>query len=129
MNGMRIVGEFTWDDNPYSVRECIEAWENSDCGDLIDQEFLYRMSGFARTYWVDELESAYLVDCLVLAGLAESKGEAKKFIKGGAVKMNGLRCCNEKKQVVSDHDDLLYGRYLVLKLGKASLCILIQNPK
>lgn len=117
-----IVGEFTFqNDNPYSVRQCIDAWSESGCGDRIDREFLFRMSGWCRTYWIDGLGP--LAECMVLLNLAESKSEAKKFIKAGAVKLNGRLIKDERYQV--SKNDLLYGLYVFIKKGKGSIGILM----
>ena len=57
-----------------------------------------------------------LIDALVAAGLAKSKSEARTFIQGGSVAING------NKAEALDHpiagDDLLYGRFTILRRGK-----------
>lgn len=57
-----------------------------------------------------------LIDALVAAGLAKSKSEARTFIQGGSVTVNG------NKIEALDHalagDDLLYGRFSILRRGK-----------
>jgi tyrosyl-tRNA synthetase len=57
-----------------------------------------------------------LLEGLVEAGLAKSKGEGKTFIADGAVKINGKRVDNVSHVLASA--DKLFGRFTVLKRGK-----------
>jgi len=56
-----------------------------------------------------------LGDALVLAGLAPSKGEAKRLVQGGGVAVNNRRA-NDVRQVISP-SDLIDGHLLVLRKG------------
>ena len=57
-----------------------------------------------------------LVDLSVLAGLATSKGEARRLIQGGGVYLNNRRI-GEASQPVSAND-ALHGKFLVLRRGQ-----------
>jgi tyrosyl-tRNA synthetase len=57
-----------------------------------------------------------LVDLSVLAGLAASKGEARRLIQGGGVYLNNRRV-GEASQAVSAND-ALHGKFLVLRRGQ-----------
>ena len=57
-----------------------------------------------------------LVDLSVLAGLAASKGEARRLIEGGGVYLNNRRI-GEASQPVSTND-ALHGKFLVLRRGQ-----------
>ena len=57
-----------------------------------------------------------LVDLSVLAGLAASKGEARRLIAGGGVYLNNRRV-GEASQPVSAND-ALHGKFLVLRRGQ-----------
>src|SRR6184192_1555298 len=54
-------------------------------------------------------------DALVLAGLAPSKGEAKRLVQGGGVAVNNRRA-NDVRQVIFP-SDLIDGHLLVLRKG------------
>ena len=56
-----------------------------------------------------------LGDALVLAGLAPSKGEAKRLVQGGGVAVNNRRA-NDVRQVIFP-SDLIDGHLLVLRKG------------
>ena len=61
-------------------------------------------------------EGAALVDLLVEAGVASSKGDARRAIEGGGVYLN-----NERAESVDDRvtvDTAIEGRYLVIRKGK-----------
>ncbi|EEI17775.1 tyrosine--tRNA ligase [Corynebacterium lipophiloflavum] len=57
-----------------------------------------------------------IVDLLVGAGLADSKGAARRSIKEGGVYANNERV--ESEDFVPAADDFLHGRWLVLRRGK-----------
>jgi tyrosyl-tRNA synthetase len=61
-------------------------------------------------------KSMSMVDFSVLAGLAPSKGEARRLIEAGGIYLNNRRI-NDAKQSVS-LDDSLHGRFLVLRRGQ-----------
>ncbi len=57
-----------------------------------------------------------VVDLLVLAGLAQSKGEARRTIGEGGAYLNNVRVTDP--ELTPSHDDLLAGGWLVLRRGK-----------
>ncbi|MFL6232606.1 MAG: tyrosine--tRNA ligase [Thermoanaerobaculia bacterium] len=57
-----------------------------------------------------------LVDLLVAAGLAPSKGEARRAIQGGGIYLNNRRVGEEKKAVTPD--DAIGGELIVLRKGR-----------
>ena len=64
-----------------------------------------------------ELNSGLLFeDLLVAAHAASSKREAREFINGNSVSINGVKCTDIAK--VFDKKDTLFGQYIVLKRGK-----------
>jgi tyrosyl-tRNA synthetase len=64
------------------------------------------------------LESANnsLIDALVAANLAKSKSEARTFIQGGSVTINGNKADTLEHQLAGD--DRLFGRFTILRRGK-----------
>jgi tyrosyl-tRNA synthetase len=59
-----------------------------------------------------------VVDLLVEAGVAASRGEARRAIEGGGVYVNNRRVASFDSALGSD--DLIGGRFLVLRRGKKS---------
>ncbi len=57
-----------------------------------------------------------IVDLSVLAGLAASKGEARRLLEGGGVYLNNRRISEANLFVSVDHS--LHGRFLVLRRGQ-----------
>ena len=57
-----------------------------------------------------------LIDALVAANLAKSKSEARTFIQGGSVAVNGSKV-DALEHVISG-EELLYGRFTILRRGK-----------
>ena len=63
-----------------------------------------------------------LVEILVLSGLCPSKGQARKDIEGGGVYVNNTREAAFQRAIKTD--DLLFGKYLLLRKGKRSYVVL-----
>jgi tyrosyl-tRNA synthetase len=59
---------------------------------------------------------APIVELLVLAGLCPSKGQARKDLEGGGIYLNNIRVAEVARSVTAD--DLLFGKYLLLRKGK-----------
>ena len=65
-----------------------------------------------------------LVPLLVDTGLASSRGDARRALEQGAVSVNGDRA--QPGRVIGK-DDLLHGRYVVLRKGKKSYAVLVRE--
>jgi tyrosyl-tRNA synthetase len=63
-----------------------------------------------------------LTDALVLAGLSQSKGQAKKDIEGGGVYINNVKCAEVAKTLTPS--DLLFGKHVLLRKGKRTYAVL-----
>lgn len=57
-----------------------------------------------------------LIDALVAAGLAKSKSEARTFIQGGSVAINGAKADAIDHQIAGE--ERLFGRFTILRRGK-----------
>ena len=62
-----------------------------------------------------ESDGFTLGDALVLAGLAPSKGEAKRLVQGGGVAVNNVRADDPRRSISAA--DFIDGRVLVLRKG------------
>ncbi|WP_433548281.1 tyrosine--tRNA ligase [Streptomyces sp. CA-294286] len=60
-----------------------------------------------------------VVDLLIAAGLAPSKGGARRTVKEGGAYVNNVKVAAEDAEVTADQ--LLHGRWLVLRKGKKNL--------
>jgi tyrosyl-tRNA synthetase len=63
-----------------------------------------------------------LVEALVHSGLSTSKGQARKEIEGGGIYVNNIRESGFQRNVTTN--DLLFGRYLLLRKGKRNYVVL-----
>ena len=63
-----------------------------------------------------------LAELLVHAGLCPSKGQARKDIEGGGIYLNNIRVSEASRAVGTN--DLLFGRYLLLRKGRRSYVLL-----
>ncbi|HWX21870.1 MAG TPA: tyrosine--tRNA ligase [Candidatus Binatia bacterium] len=63
-----------------------------------------------------------LVEVLVHSGLSPSKGQARKDIEGGGVNLNNVREGDFQRPVTVN--DLLFGKYLLLRKGKKNYVVL-----
>ncbi len=66
-----------------------------------------------------------LVELLVVAGLATSKGQARKDVEGGGVYINNIREANFQRHATSS--DLLFGKYILLRKGKRNYVAVIAK--
>lgn len=62
-----------------------------------------------------------LVDLLVHAALATSKGQARKDIEQGGININNVREANAQRAVTTN--DLLFGKHLLLRKGKRNYAV------
>jgi tyrosyl-tRNA synthetase len=63
-----------------------------------------------------------LTDLLVHAGLAASKGQARKDIEGGGIYVNNLRVTETGRAITTA--DLLFGRHVLLRKGKRTYAVI-----
>jgi tyrosyl-tRNA synthetase len=63
-----------------------------------------------------------LVELLVHSGLCPSKGQARKDVEGGGVNLNNVREASFQRAVTTN--DLLFGKYVLLRKGKRNYVVL-----
>jgi tyrosyl-tRNA synthetase len=63
-----------------------------------------------------------LVEALVIAGLCPSKGQARKDVEGGGVNINNVREASIQRALTTN--DLLFGKYILLRKGKRNYVVL-----
>jgi tyrosyl-tRNA synthetase len=63
-----------------------------------------------------------VLDVLVHSGLAPSKGQARKDVEGGGIYLNNVRVAEISRRITTD--DLLFGKYLLLRKGKRTYVVL-----
>jgi tyrosyl-tRNA synthetase len=91
----------------------------------VTEELFHDVAGEVPT---KELEPAKLAgagvaltDLLVHAGLATSKGQARKDIEGGGISVNNLRADAVRPVTAAD---LLFGKFLLLRKGKRTYAVI-----
>jgi tyrosyl-tRNA synthetase len=73
----------------------------------------------------DELAGGVdLVPLLVEAGLASSKGDARRSIDQGAVSVNGVKAADG---ATLGPQDVMHGRYVLLRKGKKTYALLVAR--
>ena len=94
--------------------------------DGVTEEIFHDVAGEVPT---KDLEKAKLDDTgtpigdlVVLAGLASSKGAARKDLDAGGIYLNNVRVSGHTRSVTSA--DLLFGKYLLLRKGKKSYAVI-----
>ncbi|WP_282202900.1 tyrosine--tRNA ligase [Kitasatospora fiedleri] len=88
-------------------------------GDLADLEPATLAAALAEVPKAMVAELGQLVDLLVESGLAPSRSGARRTIKEGGAYLNNAKVTDE--EAVATTDDLLHGRWLVLRRGKRNL--------
>jgi len=81
---------------------------------------------------LDGMDSTYiegadcgLLDAMAEAGLAASKGAARKLIKGGGVRLNGVSVADHEAEIVAA--EALHGKYHLLRRGKKTWHLLVHK--
>lgn len=67
-------------------------------------------------------DGAALIDLLVQSGLSPSKGQARRDLEAGGISVNNVRARGLDQRV--RNEDLVFGRYLLLRKGKKSYAAL-----
>ena len=70
-------------------------------------------------------EGLWLPELLHEAGLAQSRGQARKDVKGGGVYVNGKRIDDEQHKLTTS--DLMFGKYVLLRRGKRNYAVVIAG--
>ena len=68
------------------------------------------------------LDGLLLIDALAQSGLAKSRGDARRTIEGRGAYVNNVRQSDVGRTLGTD--DLLHGRYVVLRKGRHDLHVL-----
>lgn len=66
-------------------------------------------------------EGLWLPELLHEAGLAQSRGQARKDVKGGGVYVNGKRIDDEQHKLTTN--DLMFEKYVLLRRGKRNYAV------
>ena len=72
-----------------------------------------------------EAASVGLLDALAEAGLAQSRGAARKLVQGNGLRVNGVLEGDIERQL--DWQDALFGRFYLLRRGKKSWHLLVRG--
>lgn len=88
-------------------------------GELGDLEPATLAAALAEVPKASVTELGQIVDLLVEVGLAPSRSAARRTIKEGGAYLNNAKVTDE--EAVPAADDLLHGRWLVLRRGKRNL--------
>ncbi|MFF7634596.1 tyrosine--tRNA ligase [Kitasatospora sp. NPDC008050] len=88
-------------------------------GDLAELEPATLTSALAEVPKASVTELAPMADLLVAVGLAPSRSAARRTLKEGGAYLNNAKVADE--DAVPTMDDLLHGRWLVLRRGKRNL--------
>lgn len=92
----------------------------------IDQAVFGDVVGEVPTFPVPRTQLAEgglaLVDLLITADLCPSRGQARRDIDGGGIYLNNERCADAARQVTGQ--DLLFGRYLLLRKGRKRYAVI-----
>ncbi|MDX6563446.1 MAG: tyrosyl-tRNA synthetase, partial [Gaiellales bacterium] len=89
--------------------------------DSLTREQLTALAGEIPTTHT-EIAGRDAIDLLVETGLASSKGEARRLIAGGGIYVNDVALPESR---VLGADDLLHGRYTMLRKGKRQRHLLV----
>ena len=70
-------------------------------------------------------EGLWLPELLHEAGLAQSRGQARKDVKGGGLYVNGKRIDDEQHKLTTS--DLMFEKYVLLRRGKRNYAVVIAS--
>lgn len=98
-----------------AARRITESLFSGQLADLTEND-LEQLAQDGMPGVVLDAANGSLIDALVAAGLAKSKSEARTFISGGSVAINGAKADALDHQIAGD--ERLYGRFTILRRGK-----------
>jgi tyrosyl-tRNA synthetase len=112
------------DDGLASANRASETLFGGEIDHLSDKELLSIFQDVpSQTIPRTQLEQGMsIVDAVVLAGLAKSKGEARRTLENGGIYVNNRRCESVDKKLALD--DLASESVIVLRSGKKSYALL-----
>ena len=95
--------------------ECKKMSEVLFSGEIksLSQDAIEELFG---SFKVAQPEGLLLEDLLIAIKAASSKREAREFINGNSISINGEKCTDLTKVVTKK--DSLFGKYVVIKRGK-----------
>ncbi|HLX52617.1 MAG TPA: hypothetical protein VKR58_01660 [Aquella sp.] len=119
---MQII---TWEDNPWDVTTCINAFEKFRSDKTLDLDFFHKMSGFMNTISLDQSEhkSMRSSDLLVHIKITDSISESNRLIKNGGVKFNTQPFKNMMQPLGTIQ--LFLNQWLLIQFGKSQAGIII----
>ncbi|MCC9312397.1 tyrosine--tRNA ligase [Kitasatospora sp. RB6PN24] len=88
-------------------------------GELAELEAATLAAALAEVPRAEVSELVPIADLLVAVGLAPSRSAARRTLKEGGAYLNNAKVADE--EAVPSEDDLLHGRWLVLRRGKRNL--------
>lgn len=120
----RLVHGQTALDGAIKASEILFGAEIGDTSEAVFQDVVGEIP--TKPVSPDRLEGAgtALTELLVHAGLAPSKGQARKDIEGGGIYVNNLKSPADAPNRALTHMDLLFGKYVLLRKGKRSYAVL-----
>ena len=62
-----------------------------------------------------------VIDLLINMNIASSKREAREYVTGNAISINGVKVCDT--EYIIDDKDFLEGTYIIIKRGKKNYYI------
>lgn len=107
------------------ARTIVEQYHNADDAQKAEQNFVNVVQNKGVPDDIDEVQveaGKLLIDIIAELGFAVSKGEAKRLIKGGGVKINGEKVSDMLYAVNFDSEDSL-----TLQAGKRKFAKLIKK--
>lgn len=94
--------------------------------DGITEEIFNDVAGEVPTKDLEQAKlegaGASIIDLIVHSGLENSKGAARKALEAGGINLNNVRVPDYTRSVTTN--DLLFGKYLLLRKGKKSYAVL-----
>ena len=102
-------------------------------GDLYDQSEIEHIIGEVPTKEIEEFRfdgaGLPLIELLVETELCQSKGQARKDVEAGAIRLNDMRETNSRRTVMIQ--DFWFsgkaGKFILLRKGKKNYCIVTSN--
>ena len=95
-----------------------EALFSGEFNDLTKEEIEEIFNGYSK---IEVCRDCNIVDLIINMGIASSKREAREYITGNAISINGVKV-NDLNYVINDKD-FLDGTYIIIKRGKKNYYI------
>jgi len=115
-------------DTTNRIEKITEVLFNGNIDSLDEEEFEEAFADVEQTSLsINDLKDIDLPEVLVKTGICTSKRQAREDIENKAININGIIYCDVNEKITDDK--ILFDKYIVIRRGKKSYCLIKVKGK